>query len=832
MRFSASIRTRPLRIGFLVNPRNFASVRRCLRLNTCLWGGIYNPIIPVFDRAPDRWRLLHFRPRGLDIARGYMRFFEPDVIVEAEPGLGSKVGWVPGERFIEAKRSIPLDEFISADSDQRISFASGVDVSAVHSFLYDKEFKYQLKREEKVGIMRAAAKSDAFFEVVVGTFPDDPRLAFIERNYREAFHPIELDRCADTFLSLLKEPAHTPLSFTRHGLEEDYRRASDLRFFVFDPMDAQDVIDFWNLRQFDRDAVPIHLGWFERCVPLMRGYIEQNHRPIPGNPFGTMFHSTVEFARSIPQEHAQSLATTHFRDLPQGSVSFQLWYPQIWHDGDYRLMSRPERVRLTAETGGVNTTISETDLHVTFPTPVPDFLKDGHWYRRATWANVIQPGSTYLADDQLATVYPTNTLDPVFPRLRLGEWSAVSREGWVFPTNRQAGSEYVELQHGREAFIEWFGRHGLKAVPSDAGRVAEQVIRTVGGLHSCAIFADEAVVKLLDDMAATRVLRNKGPEGVEESNYPDRAAPLKRWEDLFRRKAGRMPWVTLDRFTEKPILRAGLEIRCPHCAQRNWFDVKALDYTLTCARCLKEFQFPQDASTLKKLPWLYRVVGPFATPNFARGGYAVALALRALGRGLSTSDHRMTWTTGLELAFDTAKKVEVDFAAWSQRDALFGLSGKPAFVIGEAKSFALDAISNDVVDGLKAVAERFPGAFMAVAVLKSEFSAAERARLIPLAKWGRRRMHEGWPIHPLIVMTGTELFANWQIDHAWKEKGGKTKAFVELGYVDISDLYTFAELTQRIYLDLQPFSADYRKKSKAARPTPLPAEVQPVAPTA
>ena len=414
----------------------------------------------------------------------------------------------------------------------------------------------------------------------------------------------------------------------------------------------------------------------------------------------------------------------------------------------------------------------------------------------------------------------------------MGEWSAVSREGWVFPTNRQAGSEYVELQHGREAFIEWFGRHGLKAVPSDAGRVAQQVIRTVGGLHSCAIFADEAVVKLLDDMAATRVLRNKGPEGVEESNYPDRAAPLKRWEGLFRRKAGRMPWVTLDRFTEKPILRAGLEIRCPHCAQRNWFDVKALDYTLTCARCLKEFLFPQDASTLKKLPWLYRVVGPFATPNFARGGYAVALAFRELGRGLSTSDHRMTWTTGLELAFDTAKKVEVDFAAWSQRDALFGLSGKPAFVIGEAKSFALDAISNDVVDGLKAVAERFPGAFMAVAVLKSEFSAAERARLIPLAKWGRRRMHEGWPIHPLIMMTGTELFANWQIDHAWKEKGGKTKAFVELGYVDISDLYTFAELTQRIYLDLQPFSADYRKKSKAARPTPLPAEVQPVAPTA
>jgi hypothetical protein len=64
-----------------------------------------------------------------------------------------------------------------------------------------------------------------------------------------------------------------------------------------------------------------------------------------------------------------------------------------------------------------------------------------------------------------------------------------------------------------------------------------------------------------------------------------------------------MPWITLDRFTEKPILRAGLEVRCPHCSQRNWFDTKTLDYTLLCNRCLKEFPFPQTAASLKRLPW-------------------------------------------------------------------------------------------------------------------------------------------------------------------------------------------------------------------------------------
>jgi hypothetical protein len=782
-----------------------------------LWGGLYNPIIPTFDRAPSRWRMLHFRPNGLDIGHGYMRFFEPEVVVEAERGLAKKVGWIEGERFIEAKRTILLDEFITADPDKRISFASGVDVSAVHSFLYDKEFKYQHKREEQVAIMRAAAKSDAFFEVVVGTFPDDPHLAYVERNYREAFRPVELDRSADTYLSLIKDPAHTPLSFTRHGLEADYRRRSDLRFFVFDPTDAQDVIDFWNLRQFDRDVIPIHIEWFEQCVPMMREAIEQNYRPIPGNPFGTKFYTTLEFARSIPTERARPLLQTHLRDLPDGSVQIG-GNERIWEDGDYRRVWRPERVRLTAETGGVDEELTGIDLHAVFSTPIPEFLRGGHWYRRAIWVNVIKPGDNLSTADQLATAYPSSTLDPGFPRLRLGEWSSISREGWVFPTQRQSTREYVRLQVGRDAFIQWFNKHGLMAAPSDAGRVAEQIIGTAGGLHSCAMFADEAVVKLLDEMAMTRVVRDKGALGVEESNYPDRAAALKRWEQLFKRKTGRMPWVTLDRFTERPILRAGLEIRCPHCAQRNWFDVKTLDYTLTCARCLKEFAFPQDAASLKKLPWLYRVIGPFATPNFARGGYAVALALRVLGRGLSTSGVRMTWSTGLDLTFGPQKNVEIDFAAWYQSDALFGLGGWPILVIGEAKSFAMNAITKEVIDGLKVVAERFPGAFLAVAVLKNEFSAHEKARLTALAKWGHRRIHEGWPIHPLIVMTGTELFANWQIDQAWKDKGGKAKALIDPGWVDISNLYTFAELTQQLYLDLPLFGAGQRKGFKAAPP--------------
>lgn len=80
----------------------------------------------------------------------------------------------------------------------------------MHAHLYNKEFKYQLKHEEKFAIIKTAPKKDAFFDAFVGIFPDDQKLAYIETRYKEAFQPVELPRCADTFLSLMRERHCTP----------------------------------------------------------------------------------------------------------------------------------------------------------------------------------------------------------------------------------------------------------------------------------------------------------------------------------------------------------------------------------------------------------------------------------------------------------------------------------------------------------------------------------------------------------------------------------------------------------------------------------------------
>ena len=56
MDLSANIRLRPTRIGYLVRPSDRKSVRKVMRVNACLWGGMYNPIIPIFRNTPKEWQ--------------------------------------------------------------------------------------------------------------------------------------------------------------------------------------------------------------------------------------------------------------------------------------------------------------------------------------------------------------------------------------------------------------------------------------------------------------------------------------------------------------------------------------------------------------------------------------------------------------------------------------------------------------------------------------------------------------------------------------------------------------------------------------------------------
>ena len=109
---SASVRLRPTRIGFLVRPDNMESLREVMQICSCLWGGLFNPIIPICENVPDWWSEAPFPERSRsELAHGYIRFFEPDVYVEAEPGLADQIGLVTGNLGYGEPRLLPVSAF-------------------------------------------------------------------------------------------------------------------------------------------------------------------------------------------------------------------------------------------------------------------------------------------------------------------------------------------------------------------------------------------------------------------------------------------------------------------------------------------------------------------------------------------------------------------------------------------------------------------------------------------------------------------------------------------------------------------------------------------------
>jgi hypothetical protein len=80
---SVTIRVRPLRVAFLVDPRDSTGLYRAIELNSILWGGSYNPIIPAYRRTPAKWESHRVRrlPHPIDIIDGYLNGFDPDLVV-------------------------------------------------------------------------------------------------------------------------------------------------------------------------------------------------------------------------------------------------------------------------------------------------------------------------------------------------------------------------------------------------------------------------------------------------------------------------------------------------------------------------------------------------------------------------------------------------------------------------------------------------------------------------------------------------------------------------------------------------------------------------------
>jgi len=806
---SAILKLRPVRIAFLTRPNDLRSIRQFMRFSVCLWGGAYNPIIPVMKSLPSAWRGHQgLRAKASDITRGYIRYFEPDAYVEAEEGLLEAAGL---ERFRRKHalhtRVLPLSSLMAKEHTRDWAEPSfGLSITDAMRDIYTKELQFETRHPRIACLIKPDSKS-LVTEAVFGCYPTGKELDHFQENYQTIFKPEEVLASPASWRNVFRKGYLTPLHFTRYKIEVEGNWDDVLTLFVFDPASTLDCIDLWNMRSEQRSVLPVPVDWWADLLPDIKSLLKLEHRPIKENPHGLMHYSTIEFARSIPERRANELTEEIINDLPGEATTFKPWRTPVWRVPTKQQHSQNEvPLALKSAEKHITLTVDDMSLATILETLSPEFA-DKYGGGKLRWMNTVQP--SHFHNDHLGTTLPFNSFDPYSAMtLNFHEPVLIGREGWSIGIQYNDTNAHLSIPSPESAVISALKQFGIEARPSEPGHIAKQILGHVGGLGGMRLLADVGTLEILNTMAGG--IRRKSVGSAEKEELFDRRSkPVKEWHALVQRRMKQDRGVSsLNDFTSRNIIRLGLQSQCPNCANLNWHTLTVVDYDVACERCQRSYPFPQSSLRRDNGNWSFRVVGPFAVPDYARGSYGALLALRAINN-LSIGHSPMAYSTALSLNFDGVE-AEADFVALRSPEG-YGLQSDPELIICEAKSFGEGPlITRKDISKLRTIAKKLEGSIIVISVLRSKFIDAELKLIEPFVRWCRRPAANGEMHNPVILLTAHEIFCRFDIGLAWRELGGEHAKFAAFKPHD--SLTAFAEATQSIHLGLKPYHVELREK--------------------
>jgi hypothetical protein len=767
---TVTIRVRPLRVGFLVDPADRAGLYRAIELNTFLWGGSYNPIIPAYRRTPSKWESYRVRhlPLPLDIVDGYLNGFDPDLVVPV--GICASRIFQAGNRDI-----VKTDELIGTLKDSAAP-QYGIGLIELLDDFIEKELKYKRNDDLQVVFPELPRAYGLFLASVFGVLPKEAQ-QIVDKDFLNIAGISKGRVTIDQFLELLRSPNFFPRRLVSWALEEQPLREPQL--FVCDATSTQDIIDYWNLRAagFYVVPVPIQTAQTDGMKAFARDFIERNYRPYKNNP--EMFHdTTVQRSRSLSEDTVKSFCES--LNIPNGGHKaqpkfvLQWWYPRLW-DAWARENAFGEDIAFPFAYEEERR-ISEGEERLELWSQDPKFDTFRHYSGKPKFANEFS-FRFYGSKEPMAEVFPEGSrkLSSAIGRTGYIHWR-FSRFGPVFLAHNRRDLIFLDLPLAEAVMKEWFRERGWKVSLSGPGRIAKQLLKQLGGIYGTSQLAHRGVVELLGELE-------------KEAGMPRQAV----LEKLKRVIESDGLFYDAEHFLQGLLsanaLRLGTKIQCPVCTRHNWYQLDALDYELQCRFCLSDFSPPLKSP--KDIEWTYRAHGPFAS-SVAQGAFTVLLTLKLFGGDLN----RGVTPLFSYKAEKNGKHLEADLTCL-YKPSTWRETGTHVVHV-ECKSFT--RFERRDIERMKELAAAFPGAVLVFATLNNELLGSEVKLIRDLAVAERRKRLRGKPNSLVIPLTGTELFSD-SISENWKGKGGLYERFSERSF-ELSQLSTLADATQQIYLNL------------------------------
>jgi hypothetical protein len=613
------VRYRPARIGWCIRDDNWDDLRRALKITHILWGGKFNPVIPI--GAPHADELV---PR-----------FRVDVLLDITDDLHIK-------SFMGGFKHLPwplLQPALLSNSFGRL-VPNFLDVS--HPLVRIAE---EVRLPNQLAFARDGlpvspesnpyafvhwGEDDPLKDVMLATFGAYPSSKEVGRDYerflREHIQPFYYWAKPQEAIPALLLDKLTPSEISALDLNWDRVPCnSTLGFYAGRADDFQDIVNYWNLRAAGLNLMFLDPAHAERLAPLRESHSEF----IKQRRGAATYYDGMEAVWSRSQEIVQQLAiqAVSYNALDDVDIPGDVRPPLHYFSDKTVLASQSE------EQGSITLSFQLPEK----PFRIDDVPECGEQH---FVVSVVSPNTR---TDEASTFWI-----PYIPSLNVWYgrnvcWSgrAARAEADGIGIIRPITDESVQLTSipKQELAAKLFELAGIDAKPSVPGRIASRVISQLGGLQACKVLKIAGVRRLLkrygplehfDRTEAIRIIGNWDSE-TKQFQFSD-------YENLFieqrRGKATKLkPADVFLYLLEKGLFRAGLVLVCPICELPSWVHLDDVSTQVNCELCGRTFNVVRQ---LKTRDWMYRRSGLFGKENNQEGGVPVALTLQQLDANLST----------------------------------------------------------------------------------------------------------------------------------------------------------------------------------------------------
>lgn len=775
------LKSRPLRIGFLVDPSRATSIRKAIEISSTLWGGAYNPLIPVYKRLPRNWEKYIRLPKAESIVRGYIETFDPDILVQCMQNLPDYI------RNLGLEIVQPHDVWNKGTSYSPEVFPKyGIGIFELYNQIYKEHFRYQEKHPPKIIIPKLPRKNSLFWTSVFGALPKYIT-DVIDKGYKKALEIKKPKIDVSKLDNALKGNVLFPRRVTQYDLNS-YKRSSfrnEECIFFMDLTKNLDIIDYWNLRALGKQVIPapIQLKDESSLRNIVTTVTKASRRPLRGNPkiyncasFICSRNSTMEDM----QAYVKSLNIQKDPDDPIDEPFYVLqhWYPRVW-DNWARNKDGAEADDIYYEEKDIDLSDVKDSIHIRFIHP--EFVDLYVGSNEARFANELT-FNLYGADKMYAQVLPKSSGEH-FNRLIGGittykkEWRA-GRNGLVKLVQNYERTERWDVPLAQDVFFAYLKDLGWEAKISTPGLLAKQIFAQLDG--SVRTLGNDRLLELFEEM-------NKGNDEGKEKPVGELKSRL---ENIGSKNL-------YDYLISKGVFRVGARIQCSNCQRNSWYSLESLKDALTCPKCLNTYP---AVGHIDSSSWCYKTTGAFSLPGYADGAYCVLISLDYFDDHLSSL--KITPALSFEAQDNKGTKLEADFGILWQ-ESLFG-EVMEGIIFGECKTFGTFAQKD--FKKMKTLAKKFPGSVLAFCTLRDALSNKEIKEIAKIAKAGRKRWKRSErPVNPVLILTENELTSMVGAPYCWKDKHGDK-------FDRVHGLLEIADATQQIYLNLPSWKEEWYKE--------------------